>query len=179
MHSEEFETFQSICAETGAVHSARAGTRRCCFEESRDKTLDVAALVDNGNAIIADNDGERIECCYADCNRIRGLEIKDCRRRGSRVGSSGMTRAVGIVERIPARAVRWAGLMWSGDFLAAAESSVPAMFTSRMRDDIRGVTVVKRRCLQRRRIVAPLVAERMSSSPRIIEKPCAAVALVC
>ena len=34
-----------------------------------------------------------------------------CRRRGSRVGSSGVTREGGIVERIPARAVKCADLI--------------------------------------------------------------------
>ena len=91
-----------------------------------------------------------------------------------------MTSGGGIVERIPERAVRWAGLMCDGVVVVVVLLLLllPAMLTWRILSEIRGMTVVKMRCLERRRILAPLVGERISSSLRRTAKPRAAVVLV-
>lgn len=88
-----------------------------------------------------------------------------------------MTRVGGMVERMPERAVRWAGLM-CGDVGAVVVVVLPATLTSRMRAEMSGVRVVKTRCLERRRMLAWLVGERTSSSLRRMAKPRAAVVLV-
>lgn len=86
MRSEEIETFQSIGAETGAVNRTRADICRCCFEESRDKTLDVAAPVDDGDAVVTDDDGEGVERCCADSDRVGGLEVEGLQEEGEKGG---------------------------------------------------------------------------------------------
>lgn len=76
------------------------------------------------------------------------------------------------MERIPDRAVRWAGFVCWGS--GAAE-----VLTVRIWEEIWGVRVAKTRWLARRRMLASLDGERMSSGERRIAKPREETELVC
>ena len=74
LSSQEVETLQSVSTESRGIDSVCIDL--CSLEKSHNEAVDVSALINHSDAVIADDHSQGVECSCSDSDGVGCLEVE-------------------------------------------------------------------------------------------------------